>query len=103
LHDQLIDGLKDIARINYDKGLMTLVNISTPVQSEVMLNALNDKGIMISSKSTCGSRKNELNRTLNALGIDENYALRISFDYTNTREEIDYFLKTLKEILNKYA
>ena len=41
--------------------------------------------------------------TLNALGIDEDYALRISFDYTNTKEEIDYFLKTLKEILNKYA
>lgn len=103
LHDQLISGLNGIAKINYDKGLITLVNISTPIQSEVMLNALNDKGIMVSSKSTCGSRKNELNRTLNALGIDEDYALRISFDYTNTKEEIDYFLKTLKEILNKYA
>ena len=103
LHDQLISGLKDMVKINYDKGLITLVNISTPVQSEVMLNALNDKGIMVSSKSTCGSRKNELNRTLNALGIDEDYALRISFDYTNTKEEVDYFIRTLKEILNKYA
>ncbi|MBO7677969.1 MAG: cysteine desulfurase [Erysipelotrichaceae bacterium] len=103
LHDQLINGIKGIAKINYDKGLLTLVNISTPVQSEVMLNALNDKGIMVSSKSTCGSRKNELNRTLNALNIDEDYALRISFDYTNTKEEIAYFINTLKEILDKYA
>ena len=58
---------------------------------------------MVSSKSTCGSRKNELNRTLDALGVDENYALRISFDYTNSEEEIDYFIKSLKEILDKYA
>ena len=103
LHDRLIAGLKNLVTINYDRGLVTLINISTPVQSEVMLNALNDKGIMVSSKSTCGSRKNELNRTLDALGVDENYALRISFDYTNSEEEIDYFIKSLKEILDKYA
>lgn len=103
LHDRLIDGLKDIVTINYDLGLKTLINISTPIQSEVMLNALNDKGIMVSSKSTCGSRKNELNRTLNALNINEDYALRVSFDYTNTKEEIDYFVKSIKEILDKYA
>ncbi|MBO7698947.1 MAG: aminotransferase class V-fold PLP-dependent enzyme, partial [Erysipelotrichaceae bacterium] len=37
LHDLLVDGLKGVAKINYDKGLVTLINISTPVQSEVML------------------------------------------------------------------
>lgn len=103
LHDLLVDRLNGTATINYDKGVKTLVNISTPIQSEVLLNALNDKGIMVSSKSTCGSRKNELNRTLNSMNIDENYAIRISFDYTNTREDIIYFTDMLKEILDKYA
>ena len=103
LHDLLVDRLNGIATINYDKGVKTLVNISTPIQSEVLLNALNDKGIMVSSKSTCGSRKNELNRTLNSMNIDENYAIRISFDYTNTKEDIIYFTDMLKEILDKYA
>ena len=103
LHERLIEGLKDIASINYDKGIDTLVNISTPIQSEVLLNALNAKGIMVSSKSTCGSRKNEPNRTLSNMGIDENYAIRVSFDYTNTIEEIDYFISTLKEVLDRYA
>ena len=79
------------------------MNISTPIPSEVLLNALNDKGIMVSSKSTCGSKKNENNRTLNALGFDEDHAIRISFDYTNTMEEADYFLSNLKEIIDKYA
>ena len=58
---------------------------------------------MVSSKSTCGSRKNEPNRSLDALGIDENYAIRVSFDYTNTMGELEYFVDSLKEIIDKYG
>ena len=103
LHERLYNGLKQIVTVNYADGLETLINISTPIPSEVLLNALNDKGIMVSSKSTCGSRKNEHNRTLSSMGYEEDYAIRVSFDYTNTIEEIDYFLNSLKEILDKYA
>ena len=103
IHEQLDSGLRQIVRINYDKGLETLINFDTPIPSEVLLNALNTRGIMVSSKSTCGSRKNEVNRTLHAMGYDEDHAIRVSFDFSNTPEEIDYFLKNLKEILDKYA
>ena len=104
LHDYLIDGLKDICVINSRPGgLSTLINISTSIQSEVLLNALNEKDIMVSSKSTCGSRKNEPNRSLKALNIDENYAIRVSFDYTNKKDEIKYFVDSLKEILDRYG
>ena len=103
MHEYLINELKDIVNINYCVGIETLINISTSIKAEVLLNALNQKGIMISSKSTCGSRSNELNRTLKAMNIDEDYAIRISFDYTNTLEELNYFIDNLKEILVKYA
>ena len=103
LHDILTEGLKDIAEINYEGGLISLVNISTPIPSEVLLNALNAKGIMVSSKSTCGSRENEPNRTLRSMHIDEDHAIRVSFDYTNNEEEIQYFIDCLKEIIEQYA
>ena len=103
LHDQLCEGLNDLVKINYASGLPTLINIDTPIPSEVLLNALNERGIMVSSKSTCGSRKNEVNRTLHAMGYDEDHAIRVSFDHTNTKEEIAYFIENLKEILDKYA
>ena len=104
MHDYLVKELSCIVSINSkDNGLMTLINISTSIQSEVLLNALNEKGIMVSSKSTCGSRKNEPNRALKALGIDENYAIRVSFDYTNSLDELKYFVDSLKEILDKYG
>ena len=90
-------------KINLENSIPNLINISTPIKSEVLLNALNNKGIMVSSKSTCGSRKNETNRALKALGIDEDYAIRVSFDYENTKEEIDYFIECLKEDIKKYV
>ena len=103
LHDVLLEELKDSVRINYEGGLITLINISTPIPSEVLLNALNGKGIMVSSKSTCGSRENEPNRTLRSMHIDEDHAIRVSFDYTNTEEEIRYFAACLKEIIKQYV
>ena len=103
LRDILTEGLKGIAKINYEGGLISLVNISTPIPSEVLLNALNAKGIMVSSKSTCGSRENEPNRTLRSMHIDEDHAIRVSFDYTNNEEEMQYFIDCLKEIIEQYA
>lgn len=105
-YNYLIDGLEKIEGIKINKpinNLKQLINITTPLQSEVMLNALNEKGIMISSKSTCGSRKNELNRSYKVMDIKEDYALRISFDYTNTKEELEYFLNVIEEIIIKYG
>ena len=104
LHDYLIDKLSNLVTINSKKGgLDSLINISTPIKSEVLLNALNSRDIMVSSKSTCGSRKNEVNRALSAIGVDEDYAIRVSFDYTNNRQELDYFADCLKEIIETYA
>ena len=93
-----IDGIK----IN-NVGIDSLINISTPVKSEVMLNALNLKGIMVSSKSTCSSREHGTNRALSAIGVDEDYAIRVSFDYQNTKEEIDYFMNSIKEAIQIYG
>jgi len=95
-----VEGIK----INSPEGaIYNLINIETPLTSEVMLNALNLKNIMVSSKSTCGSRKNESNRTLKSMGIDDDHAIRVSFDHHNTKEEIDYFIDSIKEIIKKYA
>ena len=68
-----------------------------------MLNALNLKGIMVSSKSTCSSREHGTNRALSAIGVDEDYAIRVSFDYQNTFEEIDYFMNSIKEAIQIYG
>ena len=106
LHDYFIDRISTIksVKINSPKdNLDSLFNISTPVPSEVLLNAMNLKGIMVSSKSTCSSKKKGTNRALTAMGADEDYAIRVSFDIDNKKEEIDFFVETLKEAIDDYA
>lgn len=100
---QRIKEVDGISLNSFDDSLASLINISTPIKSEVELNALNARDIMVSSKSTCGSRKNEGNRTLLALGKDEDYALRISFGEDNTFEEIDFLIDCLKEDIKRYG
>ena len=106
LHDYFVSKINELDKVTFNSpsdNLASLFNISTPVPSEVLLNALNLKGIMVSSKSTCSSKKKGTNRALTAIGKDEDYAIRVSFDYDNTKQEIDYFINVLKEAIEDYA
>ncbi len=71
---------------------------------EVILHALEEKDIYVSTKSTCSSHKNDISRTLAAMGVDEKIgksAIRISFSDMTKQDEVETFIKTLKEILKK--
>jgi len=113
LKKKLIHGLHDIIgkiRINSNEepslGAPHIVNFSLPgLKSEVILHALEEKGIYISTKSACSSKVNKPSRVLKAMGLQDEEAissLRISFSTENTLEEVDYFLQTIKEILPYY-
>lgn len=72
------------------------------VRSEVLLHALEDKGIYVSAGSACASNKHTVSATLSAMGIDQQLldcTLRFSFSIFTTKEELDYTLKCLGEIL----
>ena len=106
LHDYFKNKINEIDGVSInscEEALESLFNIHTPVPSEVLLNALNLKGIMVSSKSTCSSKEKGTNRALTAIGKDEDYAIRVSFDESNTLEEIDYFIDAIKEAIKNYA
>lgn len=73
-----------------------IVSVSFPgVRSEVMLHALEDKGIYVSAGSACSSNHPGISGTLKAIGLDEKEltsTLRFSFSLTTTTEQIDYAL-----------
>ncbi|MBP3351148.1 MAG: cysteine desulfurase [Lachnospiraceae bacterium] len=79
------------------------------VRSEVLLHALEDKGIYISAGSACASNKPQTSETLKAIGLQREYwdsTIRFSFSVLTTREEIDYTLQVLNEtipMLRKYT
>ena len=79
------------------------------VRSEVLLHALEDKGIYISAGSACASNKPQTSETLKAIGLQREYwdsTIRFSFSVFTTKEEIDYTLQVLYEmipILRRYT
>ena len=79
------------------------------VRSEVLLHALEDKGIYISAGSACASNKSQTSETLKAIGLQKEYwdsTIRFSFSIFTTREEMGYTLQVLYDMipmLRKYT
>ena len=68
------------------------------VRSEVLLHALEDKGIYVSAGSACSARKPQPSATLKAMGIDKDLlssTIRFSFSVFTTEEEILYTLEQM--------
>lgn len=71
-------------------------------KSEVLLHALEEKGIYVSSGSACASNHPALSGTLQAIGVKKELlssTLRFSFSIYTTKEELEYTIGALKELL----
>lgn len=108
LKDRLIDRMAEIEGtvVNSKKGTESapqIVSVSFEgVRSEVLLHALEDKGIYVSSGSACSSHHPGISGTLKGIGVAPKLldaTIRFSFGLFNTEEEIDYCIDTLKELV----
>ena len=82
-----------------------IINFSTLTKKgSVVVEALSNQGIMVSSVSACHSSKEKKSYVVEALGKSDkvsNNTIRVSLDYTNTDEEMDYFLSLLDKIIGE--
>ncbi|MGN0154472.1 MAG: cysteine desulfurase family protein [Lachnospiraceae bacterium] len=72
------------------------------VRSEVLLHALEEKGIYVSAGSACSSNHPVISGVLKAIGLEKDLlesTLRFSFCEYNTVEEAEYTVKVLEELL----
>jgi cysteine desulfurase len=70
------------------------------IEGEAILMDLSFKGICVSTGSACSAQNLKVSATLKALGIPEKYLnsnIRFSLGKYNTKKEIDYTVKCLKE------
>lgn len=73
-------------------------------RSEVLLHALEAKGVYCSSGSACSSNHPAISGTLKAIGVEDellNATLRFSFSVYSTVEEAEYAVQVLAEELPK--
>ena len=80
-----------------------VVSVSFPgVRSEVLLHSLEEREIYASAGSACASNKPAVSETLKAMNVPKEHldsTLRFSFSVHTTKEEIDYCIEVLKELL----
>ncbi|MGN0384784.1 MAG: cysteine desulfurase family protein [Lachnospiraceae bacterium] len=117
LKKYLCDGLMKMEDVKLnnpagEKGAPHIVSLSVKgIRSEVMLHALEDKGIFVSSGSACASNKPAVSgsATLRGIGLEKEYldsTIRMSMSVYTTKEEIDYTLQTMYDMipmLRKYT
>ncbi len=111
LRNKLIKGILKNIKGTYLNGhpkkrLANNINISFPqVEGESLVLQLDLAGIACSTGSACSSRTLEPSYVLLALGLPPQGAhgsLRISLGRWTKEEDVDYLLKVLPEIVNKF-
>ena len=96
-----IDGIQVNGLVNggIEGTAPHIVSVSIEgVRSEVLLHALEDKGIFVSAGSACSAHKPQPSATLKAMGLNKELlgsTLRFSFSVFTTEEEILYTLQQM--------
>ena len=110
LRDYLIDEITKLndegIKLNSEKGVKFaphVLSISiSGVRAEVLLHAMEERGVYIASGSACSSNHPGLSGTLKGIGLKEEFlssTVRVSFSKYNNKEELDFFLANLKELI----
>jgi cysteine desulfurase len=108
LRERLIAGLKPLGGVTINgsedrTNAPQIVSASFEgVRSEVLLHALEDKGVYVSSGSACSSNHPGISGTLKGIGVKKELldsTIRFSLGDLNTEEEVNYAIGVLGELL----
>ena len=88
-----------------DDFVDSIINISLPkIKGEAIVNALNEREVMVSTTSACSSKTFHLNEALFARGLSkENIegSIRVSFSYETTKKDVETFVEVFIDEYNK--
>lgn len=107
MKDLLITEIPDLffnGETDADKSLYTVLNVSFPAMemSDMLLFNLDINGISASGGSACSSGSNIGSHVLTGIGADPNRpSVRFSFSKYNTKEEIDFVVEKVKQIVEQ--
>ncbi len=76
------------------------------IRGEVLVHALEEKEIIVSTTSACSSKKNTESSTLAAMNVSSDLAtcaIRISLDESNTMAEVEQFMIVFEQLYQKFS
>ena len=110
LRDLLVSGVLEKIEESYLNGhpQERLVNNAhfrfTAIEGESLVMGLDEKGVAASTGSACSSKKLQPSHVLLAIGltpVDAHGSLRLTLGWENTREEVEYVLQVLPEVVTR--
>lgn len=108
LKEYFIEQLNSFEKIKINSGVGAeyspyVLSVSFEgVKGEVLLHALEADGIYVSTGSACSARSHHESHVLKAIGLKPEQirgTIRFSFSEQNTKEEVDYTIKSLNKNL----
>lgn len=108
LREYLVTGMKKLEGITVNgaqgrNAAPHIVSVSfSGIRAEVLLHALEERGIYVSTGSACSSNHPAISGTLKAIGVKPELldaTVRFSLSVESTKEEADYVLEQLAELL----
>lgn len=107
LSDDLIEFLQSfsfIKVISPTKKAPHIISFSVKkMKGEVLINALQQQDVIVSTSSACSSRQTKTSHVLKAMHISDDYikgVLRISLSTISTQQEVDQFKNVFKHVMN---
>jgi len=102
LMKSLQDRIPNVKIVSPEDGHYCILNVAFPKneKSEMMMFNLDIHGISASAGSACSSGVAQASHVLEAIGLSADYqAIRFSISHYNTKDEMDFLLEKLEEIL----
>lgn len=106
--ERMLARLSEVSGVhinNPNDGAPHIINVSVPpLKPEVVIHALYEKDIVISTQSACSSKRSDVSRVLEACGHSLERAssgLRISMSYETTDAEVDEFCEVFPKVIRE--
>lgn len=110
LNNQLRESLEKISSVKINTlsdQAPHILNFSIPgFKPEVILHALEERNIFVSTKSACSSKKSDESAVLKAINLPREHvtsAIRVSLSYQNTPEEVELFSRVLAKVIKQLS
>lgn len=106
-HEELCTVLRnygdEVHILSITEGAAHILSFSVrDLKGEILINALQKRGVIVSTSSACSSKQTKTSHVVEALHIDEHFkngVIRVSFGAHVTDEEIAQFKLVLNEVL----
>ena len=113
LKQRLLSGMRarglrefDPVTLSPDTSSPYIVSVAFPgFEGAVLMRLLAERGVVVGTGSACSAESAESSRVLRAMGVPERAArgaLRISFGWNSTSDDVDRLLEALESVLREY-